>query len=52
MVFHSDGVQSHVELEDYSGLRRDAVQTVADHLIQAFGKPYDDASCIVLRYKR
>ena len=37
--------------KDYPGLVTDAVGRAARIVVERFGKEYDDAACIVLRYQ-
>lgn len=50
LVFYTDGVKEHFELEDYPELLRDDAKTIATHIIHQFGKEEDDAACMALRY--
>jgi serine phosphatase RsbU (regulator of sigma subunit) len=50
IVLHTDGVHDRFELSDYPQLLGQDAETIARTLIQRFGKDYDDAACIALRY--
>ena len=51
-VLYTDGVKEHLELEDYPELLGDDAKTIATHIIRQFSKVEDDATCIVVRYKK
>ena len=52
LVLHTDGVAEHFDLEDYPELLIDNAETIANHIINQFGRAEDDACCIALRYRR
>ena len=52
LVLHTDGVQEHFGLYDYPELLRQNAKTIANNIIEKFGKSEDDALCIALRYRR
>ena len=49
IVFHTDGITSRFNESDYPTILWDDTQTVADTLLDKFGKNNDDATCAVLR---
>ncbi len=51
VMLYTDGVQEHFELEDYPKLLHDDAETIGRRVIRQFGKPEDDAACIVLKYR-
>lgn len=52
LIMHSDGVKSHFNLNDMPDIFRQDAKTIAKDVIRVFGKEIDDASCIVLRYRK
>jgi serine phosphatase RsbU (regulator of sigma subunit) len=52
VMMYTDGVRSHFDPSVCARLRADTPHAVAASVIHRFGKPYDDASCVVLRYER
>jgi len=51
LVLYTDGVSDHFSSDDYPGVLHHAPEQVATNIVQRFGKDYDDATCIALRYK-
>ncbi len=51
LVLHTDGVREHFSLTDYPEILSDSVETIANHIVEQFGRGYDDAACIALRYQ-
>ena len=52
VVLHTDGVQERFKAEEYRPLLYQSARSAARNIVHHFGKTYDDATCIVLRYKR
>lgn len=52
IVLYTDGVQDRFELEDYPQLLYERAATVARNIVRRFSKAHDDATCLVLRYRR
>ncbi|RLB63347.1 MAG: hypothetical protein DRG80_01250 [Deltaproteobacteria bacterium] len=52
LALYSDGVNYHFRLEDYPLMLKHDASTIARNIIETFGKDHDDASCIVLRYRK
>lgn len=50
LMLYTDGVKEQFELDDYPQLRYESARTIARTVVSRFGKDYDDASCVVLRY--
>ena len=50
IVLYTDGVSDRFTSDDYPGVLRHAPKEVASNIIQRFGKDYDDAACIAVRY--
>ena len=52
LVLHTDGISSHFNENDYPEILRDDAKTIANNLINKFGKTNnDDATCVVIRIK-
>lgn len=49
IVFHTDGITSRFNENDYPNILWDDVQTVSQVLLDKFGKNNDDATCAVIR---
>jgi serine phosphatase RsbU (regulator of sigma subunit) len=52
VVMYTDGVKAHFSGSDYPRLRMEQPHLVAANIIHWFGKSHDDASCVVMRYRR
>jgi hypothetical protein len=52
LVLHTDGVRTGVKLEDYPQMRYHRAQAIANTFIRRYARPYDDATCIVVRCRR
>jgi serine phosphatase RsbU (regulator of sigma subunit) len=50
IVLYTDGVSDRFTSDDYPGVLRHAPKEVANNIVQRFGKDYDDAACIAVRY--
>ncbi len=50
VLLHTDGVKNRFELEDYPQMLYQNTRTVASSIVNRFGRKFDDATCIVLRY--
>jgi negative regulator of sigma-B (phosphoserine phosphatase) len=51
LIMYTDGITSTFDESDYPTIRRDNAEVIANHLISAFAKNNDDATCIVARVK-
>jgi serine phosphatase RsbU (regulator of sigma subunit) len=51
VVLHTDGVRDRFSSDDYPGMLTQAPNDVVRVLIDRFGKDYDDAACIAVRYE-
>jgi serine phosphatase RsbU (regulator of sigma subunit) len=51
LVMHTDGITSYFDVNDYPEILNDDAKTIANNLINEFGKNNDDATCIVIRFK-
>lgn len=52
LLMYSDGVSDRFGLNDYPQLRTHGAAAVARGVVDRFGKEHDDATCLVLIYKR
>jgi hypothetical protein len=52
LVLYTDGIKTHFEVDEYPQILSDDAQTVADTVLRQFGKPHDDAACIVAKFHR
>jgi anti-sigma regulatory factor (Ser/Thr protein kinase) len=50
LLLYTDGVKEQFDLDAYRQLRYEKARTIAATVVKRFGKDYDDASCLVLRY--
>jgi len=50
IVLYTDGVRDRFTSDDYPGVFRHAPKEVARTIVERFGKDYDDAACIAVRY--
>ncbi len=51
LILYTDGIRDNIQVADFPQLLYQNVRHVARRFVMEFGKPYDDASCIVLRYE-
>ena len=51
VLMTSDGVKEAFALDDYPGLLGDSPAVVARRIVERFGKDYDDATCLAVRYR-
>jgi serine/threonine protein phosphatase PrpC len=52
VVMYTDGVKTHFNASEYPRLQTDTPREVAENIVHRFGKAHDDASCLVMRYRR
>jgi serine phosphatase RsbU (regulator of sigma subunit) len=52
ILMYSDGVSDRFGLDDYPQLLYESATAIARNIVHRFGKVYDDATCVVLRYKK
>jgi len=50
IVLYTDGIRDRFTSDDYPGLFHHAPEKVARTIVERFGKSYDDAACIAVRY--
>ncbi len=51
LLVHTDGIQSRFSMKDYPTIRYEHAQVIAKTIVEKFGRSYDDATCLALRYK-
>jgi len=52
LVFHTDGISTQYNRRDFPRLTIERARTVAESLLERFGKAHDDAGCAVLKIKQ
>ena len=52
LTFYTDGIKDRFELEEYPQLIYDSPRSVARKIVRNYGKQFDDATCLVVRYKQ
>lgn len=52
LTFYSDGIKDRFELKDYPQLIYESPRSVARKIVRNYGKQFDDATCLVVRYKQ
>ncbi|WP_017307174.1 SpoIIE family protein phosphatase [Spirulina subsalsa] len=52
LLMYTDGVKDRFEVDDYPQLLYESPQSLARNIVRQFEKVYDDATCLVLRYKK
>ncbi|MCW6036987.1 SpoIIE family protein phosphatase [Spirulina subsalsa FACHB-351] len=52
LLMYTDGVKDRFEVNDYPQLLYESPQALARNIVRQFEKVYDDATCLVLRYKK
>lgn len=52
LVLYTDGVKDRFTADDYPGVHHHAPKEVVRTVVERFGKGYDDAACIAVRYGR
>lgn len=50
VLIHSDGIKEHFDIFQCPGLLRKNAKSIAQEIMQRFGKENDDISCVVLKY--
>ncbi len=51
LLMHTDGVMARFGLNDYPNIHYEHASTIAKTVVDKFGRSYDDATCLALRYK-
>lgn len=52
LLLYTDGIKDRFELNDYPQILYESPQSLVRNLVRRFEKKYDDATCIVLKYKK
>lgn len=52
LLLYTDGIKDRFELSDYPQILSESPSSIARNIVRRFEKVYDDATCIVLRYKK
>ena len=51
ILMYTDGISDKFRFDPNSGARQQRTSIIANRLVSEFGKSYDDAGCIALRYR-
>jgi hypothetical protein len=52
MLLYTDGVSDRFDLDQYPQIRYHSAAAIAHRIVDRFGKPYDDATCMAMRQER
>jgi len=52
LLLYTDGIKDRFELSDYPQIVSESSSSIVRNIVRRFEKVYDDATCIVLRYKK
>jgi len=52
ILLYTDGVSDHFDVEQYPQIHYHSASAIAHKIVASFGKPYDDATCMAMRYGR
>ena len=50
MLLYTDGVSDRFNVEEYPQINYHSASAIARKIVVSFGKPYDDATCLAMRY--
>jgi serine phosphatase RsbU (regulator of sigma subunit) len=50
ILMYTDGVSDHFDVEQYPRIHYHSASAIARKIVDSFGKPYDDATCMAIRY--
>ena len=50
MLLYTDGVSDRFNVEQYPQINYHSASAIARKIVASFGKPYDDATCLAMRY--
>ena len=50
-LFYTDGVSDRFDLDDYRHAVSDTPRSLANNVVNMFGKDHDDAACVAVRYR-
>ena len=52
ILLYTDGVSDRFDVEQYPQIIYHSASAIARKIVASFGKPYDDATCMAMRYGR
>ncbi len=52
ILLYTDGVSDRFDVEQYPQILYHSASAIARKIVARFGKPYDDATCMAMRYGR
>ena len=52
MLLYTDGVSDRFDIEQYPQIQYHSAAAIARKIVASFGKAYDDATCLAMRYGR
>jgi len=52
ILLYTDGVSDHFDVEQYPQIIYNSASAISHKIVARFGKPYDDATCLAMRYGR
>jgi len=52
ILLYTDGVSDRFDVEQYPQIIYHSAPAIARKIVASFGKPYDDATCLAMRYGR
>ena len=52
IMLYTDGVSDRFDEEQYPQIHYHSASAIAHKVVNSFGKPYDDAACMAMRYGR
>ncbi len=52
MLLYTDGVSDRFDVAQYPQIRYHNASAIAHQIVERFGKPYDDATCMAMRHYR
>ncbi len=52
MLLYTDGVSDRFDVAQYPQIRYHNASAIAHQIVERFGKPYDDATCMAMRHDR
>ncbi len=52
ILLYTDGVSDRFDDAQYPQIRYHSAAAIAHHIVDRFGKPYDDATCMAMRHDR
>ncbi len=52
LLLYTDGIKDRFEIEDYRSILYENPKSLVQNIVRRFGKKHDDATCILLKYKK